>query len=553
MTSLIEGWSLPGLAATVVALVATSTAVAALMAAMALLVQRIAGKVIAQRFIWGGAILVTTVATLALPLTSKRSSEAAATQDTLAVTSASGQAASAAGLTDLAIAGTRHTLAVATAAFNTAIADAARIAWQAPRPVQFIILLFWPVATLTLVAIYLLNYRRFTKRLGNTTSMSLDGSNVNVGSVDSPFVFGIISPRIVIPDWLLTRERQEQQLVLSHEQSHIAARDHLLLISACSFVALLPWNAALWFMLSRLRLAIEIDCDTRVLATGVATQRYGTLLIDLSAGPALGDRQNSLPIPVTAFALRTSHLERRLRTMTSPKSRFITLRRVLAVSAAGVATLAACRADLPTANEIQNMDVAAVESRVPATLAPAADSTTLYFVDGVKVARGTAIELSADTIQSIEITRLGASKAISVVTGYELRGTTTGGQVSAASASGSPKMILSDTTVVVGNGQLLVKSDGNPSPGVRIIADTVRFLGHSEKPAMVIRKGEKLPYAPPTAEPLIVIDGVIAKQADMQKINPSRIASVEVVKGQAAERIYGEAGANGVLLVTTRK
>ncbi len=553
MTSLVQGWSLPSLAATAVALVTTSTAVALLMATMALLVQRVAGKVIAQRFIWGGAILVTTVATLALPLATKRGSEASAMQDTFAATTVPGRAASAPDFTELAIAGTRHSLAVARAAFNTAIADAARIAWHAPRSIQFIIVLFWPVATLALIVIYLLNYRRFTKRLGKTTSMSLDGSNVSVGSVDSPFVFGIISPRIVIPDWLLAREKQEQQLVLSHEQSHIVARDHLLLLSACSFVALLPWNAALWFMLGRLRLAIEIDCDTRVLATGVATQRYGTLLIDLSAAPALGTQRSALPIPVTAFALRTSHLERRLRTMTTPRSRFITLRRVLAASLAGVATLAACRADLPTANEIQNMDVAAVESRVPATLTPAADSATLYFVDGVKVARGTAIELSADTIQSIEITSLGASKTISVVTGQELPHAAAAGQMSAVSASGSPKIIFSDTTVRVVNGQLLVKSDGNPSPGVRIIADTVRFLEHSEKPAMVIRKGEKLPYTLPPGEPLVVIDGIMAKQADMQKINPSRIASVEVVKGQAAKRIYGEAGANGVILVTTKK
>lgn len=552
MTSLIQGWGLPGLAATVVALVATSMAIAVLMAAVAMLVQRIAGKVVAQRFIWGGAILVTALATIWLPLTTDRSTLVPESQAVL-TPSVFASATAAPGLAERVIAGTRSVAKAAETAFDSAIADAARQAWQAPRALQFSIVLLWPVATIVLSGIYLLNYRRFTRRLGNTTPMSLDGSRVNIGRVESPFVFGIISPRIVIPDWLLSREKQEQQLVLSHEQSHIAARDHLLLISACALVALLPWNAALWFMLARLRLAIEIDCDARVLATGVTTQRYGTLLIDLSAAPALSAQRSTLPIPVTAFALRTSHLERRLRTMTTPKSRFITLRRVLAVSAAGVATLAACRADLPTANEIQNMDVAAIESRVPATLATAGDSGTLYFVDGVKVARGTAIELSADTIRSIEIARLGASKTISVVTGQKLPYTAAGGQVSAASASGSPKIIFSDTTVRVVNGQLLVKSDNNSSPGVLIAADTVLFLDHSPKPAKVILKGETLPHTLPPGEPLVVIDGIMGKQADMQKLNPSKIASVEVVKGQAAKRIYGEAGANGVILVTTRK
>lgn len=52
-------------------------------------------------------------------------------------------------------------------------------------------------------------------------------------------------------------------------------------------------------------------------------------------------------------------------------------------------------------------------------------------------------------------------------------------------------------------------------------------------------------------QPLIVIDGVIG--ADMQLINPTDIQSMEVLKDASATAIYGSRGANGVVLITTKK
>lgn len=52
-------------------------------------------------------------------------------------------------------------------------------------------------------------------------------------------------------------------------------------------------------------------------------------------------------------------------------------------------------------------------------------------------------------------------------------------------------------------------------------------------------------------QPLIVIDGVIG--ADMQLVNPSDIESMEVLKDASATAIYGSRGANGVVLITTKK
>ncbi|HVU94460.1 MAG TPA: TonB-dependent receptor [Puia sp.] len=51
--------------------------------------------------------------------------------------------------------------------------------------------------------------------------------------------------------------------------------------------------------------------------------------------------------------------------------------------------------------------------------------------------------------------------------------------------------------------------------------------------------------------PLFVIDGIVG--ADFQSINPSDIEAVDVLKDASSTAIYGSRGANGVIIVTTRK
>ena len=54
--------------------------------------------------------------------------------------------------------------------------------------------------------------------------------------------------------------------------------------------------------------------------------------------------------------------------------------------------------------------------------------------------------------------------------------------------------------------------------------------------------------------PLIVIDGFAYGDAgNLQQINPQDIISMEVLKDASASAIYGSRGANGVILITTRK
>jgi len=53
-------------------------------------------------------------------------------------------------------------------------------------------------------------------------------------------------------------------------------------------------------------------------------------------------------------------------------------------------------------------------------------------------------------------------------------------------------------------------------------------------------------------KPLMILDGVEKAALDSATLNPSDIASIEVVKGPEALTKYGEKGKNGVILITTK-
>ena len=53
-------------------------------------------------------------------------------------------------------------------------------------------------------------------------------------------------------------------------------------------------------------------------------------------------------------------------------------------------------------------------------------------------------------------------------------------------------------------------------------------------------------------EPLYVVDGVIGV-SNINLLNPSEIESLEVLKDASATAIYGARGANGVIMITTKR
>ena len=56
-----------------------------------------------------------------------------------------------------------------------------------------------------------------------------------------------------------------------------------------------------------------------------------------------------------------------------------------------------------------------------------------------------------------------------------------------------------------------------------------------------------------TNEPLIVVDGIMDAVNDISDVDPNTIESISVLKDASSTAIYGSRGANGVILITTKK
>jgi bla regulator protein BlaR1 len=136
--------------------------------------------------------------------------------------------------------------------------------------------------------------------------MTILDRSVQVSESTGPALIGALRPRIVVPRWFLQEPATTQSLILAHEQQHIAARDPLLLQAALIFVVALPWNLPLWWQLRRLRQAIELDCDARVLRAGAEADDYGKVLL------AVTQRAENLPVAAIAMSEPVSALERRI-------------------------------------------------------------------------------------------------------------------------------------------------------------------------------------------------------------------------------------------------
>lgn len=160
-----------------------------------------------------------------------------------------------------------------------------------------------------------------------------------------PAVAGVRDPVALIPRWVLELDETSQRLLLAHEMEHVRARDSALLVLGAVMAALLPWNPTVWWMLRRLRLAVELDCDQRVLSRDGGVRRYAELLLMTARMPS--EHARAL---VAGLGENESDLERRILAMTEsaqPSVRPMLSRALVPSLLAGALILAACETPRP--------------------------------------------------------------------------------------------------------------------------------------------------------------------------------------------------------------
>jgi bla regulator protein BlaR1 len=176
------------------------------------------------------------------------------------------------------------------------------------------LLLAWLAATTALAVLYLAAWWRLAllaKRWSHATS---DAVPVAVADDIGPAVLGILRPRIVLPRWLMDSPAAVRSTVVAHELEHIAARDQVCIVAAQLLTILLPWNLPLWWFARRLRAAIELDCDDRVLRGGVDAAEYADVLL------TVGQRGSASAYVAATLIEPITQLERRIRIMLTTRN-----------------------------------------------------------------------------------------------------------------------------------------------------------------------------------------------------------------------------------------
>jgi beta-lactamase regulating signal transducer with metallopeptidase domain len=279
----------------------------------------------------------------------------------------------------------------ATVSSSASIPDAGFAATTPSTPrwsARQIALFVWLSASLLLGLRWLHGWYRLRRARVYWKEAILAGERVLVSEDLGPAVVGLVRPRVVVPSWLFLGNADHQRMIVRHEVQHLRAGDQWLLAFAPVLVALFPWNPALWWQLRRLRIAIELDCDARVLRGGEKALEYGCMLLDVAGSTTV------LQPTLAALSEPRTSLERRIRAMTPTRYRHALTRAASLTILCAVMIAGALVAIAPTARAV-------VAQAAPAR-AQQQEGNPLVVLDG-KVMRGAKLNFGDLQLATVEV------------------------------------------------------------------------------------------------------------------------------------------------------
>jgi TonB-dependent SusC/RagA subfamily outer membrane receptor len=374
--------------------------------------------------------------------------------------------------------------------------------------------LAWTLVSLLCLTRYVEGWLRLRLLSRGCARVRVSGRELLLSEGLGPAVVGLWRPRVVAPRWITTMPAARQRMIVLHEAEHVRAGDAWVLAAAPLLAIVLPWNLSLWWQLRRLRLAVELDCDARVLSHGVRPLEYGGLLLDVAGS------EGALIAP--ALAEPRSLLERRLEAVVRRRRRPGPARCVALASAAVVAVLSGCLVAAP-ARVVATPASATPAARDPAPAETGVPSDTVAVLTATRAALRAGDRTArpgASTNSRVARVALGASDVIPVTGSTRERAPLP----AVSPADTAEALALTGDAVAVG-----------PVPADTTLRETA---------PLVVAGG-----------PLFIVDGVLITGGSFAGLGlePDDIDSIEVIKGAAAAARYGTRGADGVVSITTRR
>lgn len=226
------------------------------------------------------------------------------------------------------------------------VSPAFNIDWRTPE----LWIAVWTFGTVLSLGLTVLSYLRFTSQLRRDLHApnrfqrqiyaAIPGRKPRLycsAAVRTPLMYGVLSPRIVLPE----RDYEEELLlnILRHELTHYRRFDTLYKWVAVVILSAHWFNPLSWLIRRELDRACELSCDEMLLRsmTRGEKQSYGNTLLSMAASSAL-----PAGVVATTFATEKRNLKERLvQIMKYKKSGTRTLAAVLALVLLALCGLAA--------------------------------------------------------------------------------------------------------------------------------------------------------------------------------------------------------------------
>lgn len=150
--------------------------------------------------------------------------------------------------------------------------------------VTTIMAVLWLAGIIVLMFYAVISYFRLHIKVG--TAVLLRDNVYQCEAVISPFVLGIIRPKIYLP---FSISEKDVELVISHETAHIRRKDHLLKPLGFMLLSLHWFNPFLWIGYGLLCRDIELACDEKVVKEFTNTEKadYSQALLNCSVNRRL--------------------------------------------------------------------------------------------------------------------------------------------------------------------------------------------------------------------------------------------------------------------------
>lgn len=137
----------------------------------------------------------------------------------------------------------------------------------------------WMIGILAMIAYTAVSYIKIHRRVGEAVSLR---DNIFIcDRVDTPFILGIIRPKIYLPS---SMSEEDRKYVIAHENAHLKRRDHIWKPLGFILLSVYWFNPILWLAYILLCRDIELACDEKVIKElgSDIKKDYSTALINCS-------------------------------------------------------------------------------------------------------------------------------------------------------------------------------------------------------------------------------------------------------------------------------